>query len=53
MTLRLATNRRPLALNLRQITGVVRSILPYDAQGDAGPPRGWVIQGLGLAVACL
>ncbi|MFD3501874.1 hypothetical protein [Streptomyces sp. NPDC058678] len=38
---------------LRQITGVVRSILYYDAQGDAGLPRGWVILGLGLAVACL
>ncbi|MGP4052905.1 hypothetical protein [Streptomyces sp. 2A115] len=24
-----------------------------DAQGDAGLPRGWVILGLGLAVACL
>ncbi|MFI6442482.1 hypothetical protein [Streptomyces sp. NPDC050759] len=38
---------------LRQITGVVRSILHYDAQGDAGLPRGWVILGSGLAVACL
>ncbi|MGY1495058.1 hypothetical protein ACW4TU_00125 [Streptomyces sp. QTS52] len=38
---------------LRQITGVVRSILYYDAQGDAGLPRGWVIPGLGLAVAYL
>ncbi|BBC38647.1 hypothetical protein SGFS_099410 [Streptomyces graminofaciens] len=38
---------------LRQITGVARSILYYDAQGDAGLPRGWVILGLGLAVACL
>lgn len=37
---------------LRQITGVVRSIY-HDAQGDAGLPRGWVILGLGLAVACL
>jgi hypothetical protein len=32
---------------------VVRSILYYDAQGDAGLPRGRVILGLGLAVACL
>jgi hypothetical protein len=41
---------------LRQTTGVVRSILYYDyydAQGDAGLPRGWVILGSGLAVACL
>jgi hypothetical protein len=38
---------------LRQITGVVHSILHNDAQGDAGLPRGWVILGLGLAVACL
>ncbi|MDX3611624.1 hypothetical protein [Streptomyces europaeiscabiei] len=38
---------------LRQITGVARSILYDDAQGDAGLPRGWVILGLGPAVACL
>ncbi|KFG01098.1 hypothetical protein IQ62_09320 [Streptomyces scabiei] len=38
---------------LHRITGVVRSILHYDIQGDAGLPRGWVIPGLGLAVACL
>ncbi|WP_141757916.1 hypothetical protein [Streptomyces sp. LUP47B] len=31
----------------------VGSILHNDAQGDAGLPRGWVILGLGLAVACL
>ncbi|WP_406173276.1 hypothetical protein [Streptomyces canus] len=31
----------------------VRSILHNDAQGDAGLARGWVILGLGLAVACL
>jgi hypothetical protein len=38
---------------LRQITGVARSILYYDTRGDAGLCRGWVILGLGLAVACL
>ncbi|MEU0031119.1 hypothetical protein [Streptomyces sp. NPDC006335] len=26
---------------LRQITDAVRSILYYDAQADAGLPRGW------------
>ncbi|MEU1407323.1 DUF3533 domain-containing protein [Streptomyces sp. NPDC005728] len=38
---------------LRQITGGVRSILYYDAQGDAGLTRGWVMIGVGLLVACL
>ncbi|MEV8020049.1 DUF3533 domain-containing protein [Streptomyces sp. NPDC086554] len=38
---------------LRQITDAVRSILYYDAQGDAGLTRGWVMLGVGLAVACL
>ncbi|MFF1296937.1 MULTISPECIES: DUF3533 domain-containing protein [unclassified Streptomyces] len=38
---------------LRQITGAVRSILYYDAQADAGLTRGWVMLGVGLAVAGL
>jgi hypothetical protein len=37
---------------LRQSTGVVRSILYYDAQGTPDARRR-VILGLGLAVACL
>ncbi|MFJ8112682.1 YhgE/Pip family protein [Streptomyces sp. NPDC096132] len=38
---------------LRQITGGVRSILYYDAQGAAGLTRGWVMLAVGLAVALL
>ncbi|MDX3233582.1 DUF3533 domain-containing protein [Streptomyces sp. ME19-01-6] len=38
---------------LRQITGGVRSILYYDAQGDAGLTRGWVMMAVGLAAAAL
>lgn len=36
---------------LRQITGGVRSILYYDAQGDAGLTRGWLMMGVGLVSA--
>jgi YhgE/Pip-like protein len=38
---------------LRQITDGIRSILYYDAQGDAGLTRGWVMLAVGLAVACV
>ncbi|MGW4981346.1 SNG1 family protein [Streptomyces mirabilis] len=38
---------------LRQITGGVRSILYYDAQGDAGLTRGWVMMAVGLVAAVL
>ncbi|MEU1444007.1 DUF3533 domain-containing protein [Streptomyces mirabilis] len=38
---------------LRQITGGVRSILYYDAQGDAGLTRGWLMMAVGLAAAAL
>ncbi|MFI6742881.1 DUF3533 domain-containing protein [Nonomuraea sp. NPDC050451] len=38
---------------LRQITGGVRSILYYDAQGDAGLTRGWVMMAVGLVAAAL
>ncbi|MER7792059.1 DUF3533 domain-containing protein [Streptomyces sp. NPDC097640] len=38
---------------LRQITGGVRSILYYDAQGDAGLTRGWIMLAVGLGAACL
>ena len=38
---------------LRQITGGIRSILYYDAQGDAGLTRGWVMMAAGLAAAAL
>jgi YhgE/Pip-like protein len=38
---------------LRQITGGVRSILYYDAQGDAGLTRGWVMMAGGLVAAAL
>lgn len=38
---------------LRQITGGVRSILCYDAQGDAGLTRGWVMMAAGLLLAVL
>ncbi|MDX3457107.1 DUF3533 domain-containing protein [Streptomyces sp. ME02-8801-2C] len=38
---------------LRQITGGVRSILYYGAQGDAGLTRGWVMMAVGLAAAAL
>lgn len=36
---------------LRQVTGAVRSILYYGAQGDAGLNRGWLMVGLGLGGA--
>ncbi|MFI6376248.1 DUF3533 domain-containing protein [Streptomyces sp. NPDC050546] len=38
---------------MRQIVGGVRSILYYDAQGDAGLTRGWVMMAAGLAAAAL
>ncbi|MEU1002300.1 DUF3533 domain-containing protein [Streptomyces tibetensis] len=38
---------------LRQITGGIRSILYYDAQGDAGLTRGWVVMAAGLVAAAL
>ncbi|MFI9169246.1 YhgE/Pip family protein [Streptomyces lincolnensis] len=38
---------------LRQLTGGLRSILYYDAQGDAGLTRGWVMMAVGLAAAAL
>ncbi|MER6124122.1 DUF3533 domain-containing protein [Streptomyces sp. NPDC001795] len=38
---------------LRQITGGVRSILYYGAQGDAGLTRGWIMLAVGLTAACL
>jgi len=38
---------------LRQITGGIRSILYYDAQGDAGLTRGWIMLAVGLAVGAL
>ncbi|MFI1720706.1 DUF3533 domain-containing protein [Streptomyces sp. NPDC020489] len=38
---------------LRQITGGVRSILYYDAQGDAGLTRAWLMMAAGLAAAVL
>ncbi|MET7690374.1 SNG1 family protein [Streptomyces sp. NPDC005483] len=38
---------------LRQITGGIRSILYYDAQGDAGLTRGWVMMAAGLVAALL
>lgn len=38
---------------LRQITGGVRAILYYDAQGDAGLTRGWVMMAAGLVAAAL
>jgi YhgE/Pip-like protein len=38
---------------LRQITGGVRSLLYYDAQGDAGLTRGWVMMAAGLVAAAL
>ncbi|MFJ8002658.1 SNG1 family protein [Streptomyces sp. NPDC096310] len=38
---------------LRQITGGIRSILYYDAQGDAGLTRGWVMMAVGLVSAAL
>lgn len=38
---------------LRQITGGIRSILYYDAQGDAGLTRGWVMMTVGLVAAAL
>lgn len=38
---------------LRQITGGVRSILYYGAQGDAGLTRGWIMLGVGLLAAGL
>lgn len=38
---------------LRQIAGGVRAIVYYDAQGDAGLTRGWVMMAAGLVVAAL
>ncbi|MFD3497092.1 DUF3533 domain-containing protein [Streptomyces sp. NPDC058678] len=38
---------------LRQITDGVRSILYYDAQGDAGLTRGWAMLAIGLVAASL
>ncbi|MCD9145961.1 YhgE/Pip domain-containing protein [Streptomyces albireticuli] len=38
---------------LRQITGGMRSILYYDAQGDAGLTRAWTAMGIALVVAVL
>lgn len=38
---------------LRQIAGGIRSILYYDAQGDAGLTRGWVMMAAGLGAAAL
>ncbi|KKD03889.1 SNG1 family protein [Streptomyces sp. WM6386] len=38
---------------LRQITGGIRSILYYDAQGDAGLTRGWLMMAAGLVAAAL
>ncbi|MFF0014884.1 SNG1 family protein [Streptomyces sp. NPDC005374] len=38
---------------LRQIAGGVRAILYYDAQGDAGLTRGWVMMAVGLVAAAL
>ncbi|MET8081300.1 DUF3533 domain-containing protein [Streptomyces sp. NPDC005303] len=38
---------------LRQITGGIRSILYYDAQGDAGLTRGWVMMAAALVAAAL
>ncbi|MFE3030838.1 SNG1 family protein [Streptomyces canus] len=38
---------------LRQIAGGIRAIVYYDAQGDAGLTRGWVMMAAGLLVALL
>jgi len=38
---------------LRQIAGGIRAILSYDAQGDAGLTRGWVMMAVGLVAAAL
>ncbi|NUP19487.1 MAG: DUF3533 domain-containing protein, partial [Streptomyces sp.] len=38
---------------LRQIAGGIRAIVYYDAQGDAGLTRGWVMMAAGLVVAVL
>ncbi|MET7349959.1 DUF3533 domain-containing protein [Streptomyces mirabilis] len=38
---------------LRQIGGGIRSILYFDAQGDAGLTRGWTMMAAGLAAAAL
>ncbi|MFF4015371.1 SNG1 family protein [Streptomyces sp. NPDC001843] len=38
---------------LRQIVGGIRSILYYDAQGDAGLTRGWAMMAAGLVAAAL
>jgi YhgE/Pip-like protein len=38
---------------LRQITDGIRSILYYNAQGDAGLTRGWAMLAVGLAVGAL
>lgn len=38
---------------LRQIADGIRAILYYDAQGDAGLTRGWVMMAVGLVAAAL
>ncbi|MEU8546143.1 YhgE/Pip domain-containing protein [Streptomyces roseoverticillatus] len=38
---------------LRQITGGMRSILYYDAQGDAGLTRAWISMGIAFVAAVL
>jgi YhgE/Pip-like protein len=38
---------------LRQVTGAIRAILYFDAQGDAGLTRGWSMLAVGLAAAFL
>ncbi|MFF7278003.1 DUF3533 domain-containing protein [Streptomyces griseorubiginosus] len=38
---------------LRQIADGVRAIIYYDAQGDAGLTRGWVMMAVGLVAAVL
>ncbi|MFC1417998.1 YhgE/Pip domain-containing protein [Streptacidiphilus cavernicola] len=38
---------------MRQISGGVRAIMYFDARGDAGLQRAWIMLALGLAVALL
>lgn len=38
---------------MRQISGGVRAIIYFDARGDAGLERAWIMLGVGLAVALL
>lgn len=45
--------RTLIATALRQITAGIRSILHYDAQGDAGPTRGWAMMAAALVAAAL